>query len=69
MKHPRYNTITVTIQDLHSQNARMYILANYKVDWLDILLIGRLLPMSAYVQAVLYPQAQTYNLHICSRRS
>ena len=34
----------VTIQDLHSQNARIYILANYEVDWLDILLIGRLLP-------------------------
>ena len=36
--------IFVTIQDLHSQNARIYILANYEVDWLDILLIGRLLP-------------------------
>ena len=33
----------VTIQDLHSQNARIYILADYEVDWLDILLIGRLL--------------------------
>ena len=45
------------VQNLHSQNVRMYIL-----------LIGRLLPISAYVQHALYPQAQSCMLYLCSRR-